>query len=217
MRTIFSGLASAKLCSHLTHLSSFRIVFLEVVLVIRSSYLVRHCGRRRGRRHCRHCHRPDLSAQSALCTFAVTATSGSRTERNILVLRSCALVSPRRCRHRSTLDGHARICRAVAHVRRRGARRIPWVGPTAGRLGGAPASARATPHRAQHPCPSLLRARLATVTLLPPPKHPRWPRPNLPGRRACVPPRRSAHPMGRADGWSTWKRAGFGEGGSKST
>ena len=45
MRTIFSGLASAKLCSHLTHLSSFRIVFLEVVLVIRSSYLVRHCGR----------------------------------------------------------------------------------------------------------------------------------------------------------------------------
>jgi hypothetical protein len=93
----------------------------------------------------RHCHRPDLSAQSALCTSAVAATSGSRTERSILVLRSCALASesPHRCRHRSTLDGHARICRAVAHVRRRGARRIPWVGPAAGRLGGAPASARA--------------------------------------------------------------------------
>ena len=30
----------------------------------------------------------------------------------------------------------------------------------------------------QHPCPLLLRARLATP--LPPPKHPRWPRPNLP-------------------------------------
>ena len=107
MRMTFSGLASAKLCSHLTHLSSFRIVFLEVVLGIRSSYLVRHCGRRLGR----HCHRPDLSAQSALCTSAVAATSGSRTERNILVLRSCALASPHRCRHRSTLDGHARTCR----------------------------------------------------------------------------------------------------------
>ena len=59
----------------------------------------------------RHCHRPDLSAQSALCTSAVAATSGSRTERTILVLRSCALASPHRCRHRSTLDGHARICR----------------------------------------------------------------------------------------------------------
>jgi hypothetical protein len=45
MRMIFSGLASAKLCSHLTHLSSFRIVILEVVLGIRSSYLVRHGGR----------------------------------------------------------------------------------------------------------------------------------------------------------------------------
>jgi hypothetical protein len=37
-------------------------------------------------------------------------------------------------------------------VRRRGARRIPWVGPAAGRLGGAPASARATRRAAALQC-----------------------------------------------------------------
>ena len=41
---------------------------------------------------------------------------------------------------------------ADAHVRRRGARRIPWAGPAAGRLGGAPASARATRRAAALQC-----------------------------------------------------------------
>ena len=94
----------------------------------------------------RHCHRPDLSAQSALCTSAVAARYQRISHRAQhpcpSLLRACprhtaaATEAPSMATPESA--GPSRMCAAA------GARRIPWVGPAAGRLGGALASARAT-------------------------------------------------------------------------